>query len=175
MGTLSLVFDGDAKRRVLDQVYLKGPNMVLCAKVAGVKAAELHGYLKHDETFREQFDIAKAEYHQKMEDEAYRRAVTGVREHVYNKDGDIVGEKLVYSDRMLEIILKANMPEKYREQSHVAGIAGQGSPGGVLLIPVKMANDEDLAAKLAELTLLQEKLREDNMKDITPVTKKDRR
>ena len=166
---VSKIFDDDAKARVIRFVEQEGPNLVLCGRIAGIRGVELLRHLKMDEEFSDDFEVAKAIFHQKLEREAYRRAVDGVLENVYNKDGDIVGEKLVYSDRMLEILLKANMPEKYREQHNV----NQGAPGvgGVLLVPVKEGKMDEWAERLDKLTQLQQRLRdEQQMKDITPKT-----
>lgn len=50
-----------------------------------------------------------------LEDEALRRAM-GYEEGIYYK-GEKVGTVTRYSDRLMELLLKANAPEKYRERS----------------------------------------------------------
>ena len=49
-----------------------------------------------------------------LEREAWRRAVEGFEEPVHYR-GEVVGYVKKYSDRMLELLLKAHRPEKYRE------------------------------------------------------------
>ena len=49
-----------------------------------------------------------------LEDEAQRRAM-GYEEDVYYK-GEKVGTVTKYSDKLMEVLLKANAPEKYRER-----------------------------------------------------------
>lgn len=50
-----------------------------------------------------------------LEREATRRAL-GFMRPIFNKDGDQVGEELVYSDTLLIFKLKGHRPEKYRER-----------------------------------------------------------
>ena len=60
-----------------------------------------------------------------LEDEAQRRA-TGFEEDVYYK-GQKVGTVTKYSDKLMEILLKANAPEKYRERSEVKNVDSNGA------------------------------------------------
>lgn len=48
-----------------------------------------------------------------MEDEAWRRAMVGTEKPVFHR-GKQIGTKLVKSERMLIMLLKARRPEKYR-------------------------------------------------------------
>lgn len=56
-----------------------------------------------------------------LEDEAVRRASKGVRKGVYYK-GDRVATELEYSDSLLQFLLKARRPEKYRERQEVVHV-----------------------------------------------------
>lgn len=51
----------------------------------------------------------------RLEAEARRRAVKGVREPFFYK-GEIVGHKIRYSDNLLMFLLKGNAPEKYKDR-----------------------------------------------------------
>jgi len=53
-----------------------------------------------------------------LEDEAHRRAVDGWDEPKFWQ-GDEIGVVRKFSDRLLEMLLKARKPEKYRERSDV--------------------------------------------------------
>lgn len=53
-------------------------------------------------------------------DAAHERAVEGVEEDVFSPAGKMVGTKRVYSDRLLELLLKADNPEKFSERKQVA-------------------------------------------------------
>lgn len=72
-----------------------------------------------------------------LEHKARERAL-GWEEPVYNKDGDVVGTRKVYSDKMMEMLLKAHRPEKFREKFDHQVQHG----GGVILIPKPLSQDE---------------------------------
>lgn len=66
----------------------------------------------------------------KLEDEAHRRAHDGVERKKFHKGDPIIdpetGKAYVereYSDRLLEMLLKAKRPEKYRENITISGDA----------------------------------------------------
>lgn len=53
-----------------------------------------------------------------MESEAYRRGVKGVQRPVYQA-GALAGYVTEYSDLLLQLMLRANRPDKYREKNDV--------------------------------------------------------
>lgn len=58
-----------------------------------------------------------------LTDEAIRRAVDGYERPIYQQ-GLKVGTETVYSDRLLEILLRTRMPEKYSEKKQTKEGAG---------------------------------------------------
>lgn len=105
----------------------------------------------------------------RLEKEAVRRAVEGWEEPVYGSGGPGVGSVQVgavrkYSDRMLEIMLKARRPERFRER-HDFTSAGEKMGVGVLVVP-GIAAGEDWAAKAAA----QQKDLEDHARDAGDAT-----
>jgi hypothetical protein len=52
-------------------------------------------------------------------DAAHERAVEGVEENVYSPSGKLVGTRRYYSDRLLEMLLKADAPEKFMPKQQV--------------------------------------------------------
>jgi hypothetical protein len=68
-----------------------------------------------DTAFAEEWAVAVDEGTDRLEDEAYRRAVEGVPEPIFSR-GEVVGERRVYSDRLIEFLVKARRPAVYREQ-----------------------------------------------------------
>lgn len=65
-------------------------------------------------------------------EEALRtRAIKGVQEEVYTQSGKLAGTRTKYSDRLLEMHLKALDPEKYSEKSNgeVKGLVVQVNMG----------------------------------------------
>lgn len=76
-----------------------------------------------------------------IENEIVRRAIEGVSEPVFNKDGEHVGDKVVYSDRLLALLAKARHPS-YRDKVEVTG-----ADGGALEV-----NSPDVAAAIERFT-----------------------
>lgn len=75
-----------------------------------------------------------------LEAEAWRRAVEGVEEPVY-QGGKEVGRIQRYSDTLMVLLLKGHKPQKFRERisSEVSG--PNGGP-----IPIHNLTDEELLA-----------------------------
>ena len=72
-----------------------------------------------------------------LEHQARERAM-GWLEPVFNKDGEEVGFRRCYSDKMMEMLLKAHRPDKFRET--VEHEVNHG--GGVILIPQPLTEAE---------------------------------
>ena len=73
---------------------------------------------KSDSAFAERAKEAEAEAIGLVEAAAFKSAVHGDLRPVYHM-GVRVGEEVVYSDRMRELLLKGNLPHKYRERLSV--------------------------------------------------------
>lgn len=65
----------------------------------------------------------------RLEREAWRRAVEGWEEPVYPK-GQLVGTVRLYSDTLLALLLRAARPKRYREQVDLASESGRPSRSG---------------------------------------------
>jgi len=90
------------------------------ARWAGVHRQCHYDWLELDPSYPRRFSEARARAAQTLEDEAVRRAKDGVKkvlfykgEPIKLKDGSIATE-VVYSDRLLERLLEANDPERFR-------------------------------------------------------------
>jgi len=60
------------------------------------------------------------EYRQVLRsDAAHERAVDGVEEAVFSPSGKCLGSRRVYSDRLLELLLKADDPDKFSDKRQV--------------------------------------------------------
>ena len=68
-----------------------------------------------DPAFASAVSQARITFAESLEEEAHRRAVIGVRRPIYYR-GEKVDEVAEYSDQLLITLLKANLPEKYRER-----------------------------------------------------------
>lgn len=85
--------------------YRGGGTREEAAKKAGVSRRTFYRWLELDEEFRREVDDAKEESTERLEDEAFRRAMAG-------------------SDTMLIFKLKARRPEIYRERYDVNATMG---------------------------------------------------
>lgn len=91
----------------------------------------------HSEEFRTREEEAKLRYQDLLKRELHRRSVEGIPKGVYYQ-GQRVDEELQYSDRLLELHIKANCPE-YREKSNV----DLNLKGGVLAVPMIAQSEEE--------------------------------
>jgi hypothetical protein len=93
-------------------------SVLKAARSAKLNRQSHYWWLREDPTYRPRFEAACERVAQMLEDEAVRRAHDGVRRAVRYK-GKVVGYEMEYSDRLLELLLKAHSPEKYAERSKV--------------------------------------------------------
>ena len=107
------------------------------ADVAGVARCTVHRVRKEDPVFSELYDDAHNQFRDKLEAEAYARAVDGWEEPVFQMGGE-VGRVLKKSDRMLELMLKGHIPERYRDKA----AAEFNVSGGVLVVGGQTTPDE---------------------------------
>ena len=105
------------QRRMLEALAL-GMSPMRAANAAGVGRSTAYLWRQEDPEFAAKWDEAVAEGIDRLEDEAFRRAVKGVKRPVY-RGGVLVGEITEYSDRLLMFLLKRRRPEVYA-RSHDA-------------------------------------------------------
>jgi hypothetical protein len=103
------------------------------AKLAGIERQRHYEWLQAPDKYpgyAEQYAAAMEEAADRCEAEMMRRGVAGWDEPVYGKlpgeqtGNGVIGSKRVYSDRMLELALKARRPEKFRERYEHTGPNG---------------------------------------------------
>lgn len=143
-----------AKALFLREFRLCG-SVTRSAEKAGVHRRTVYMWMETDERFKKLFDDSLAESTDMLEEEARRRAVDGVVVPQFYK-GDLISAAVVreYSDALLMFLLKARLPEKYREiRSHqLLGKDGQPvSPAGIGIVPVRLMSDEEIDAELLAL------------------------
>lgn len=111
-----------AKQKFLKSFSLYG-NVTKAAKSAKVARYTPYQWAENDEEFAAAWEQAKAAAADHLEQEAYRRAVTGVLEPIYYQ-GEQVGTVRKYSDALLTLLLKANRPDKFKERTEHSGDLG---------------------------------------------------
>ena len=89
---------------------------------ADISTTQFYKWYREDKEFAAEVDEAVEVGRDALEDEAIRRGKNGVRKAVYHQ-GQIVGYERKYSDRMLEVMLGANRPGKFR-QNHSVEVQG---------------------------------------------------
>lgn len=95
----------------------------------------------YDPEFAEAYERAQSIFREGLVSEAYRRAVEGWLEPVYQK-GECVGEVRRYSERLLEMLLKRFDPA-FRDKAAVDVNVAQG---GVLVVPSANQTPEEWQA-----------------------------
>lgn len=119
----------EEKKQAFIEIYRQNGLVQRSAKTIGVSPPTIANHRKKDPTFDMACQMAYKDYCESLEREAYRRAVEGVPEAVFYQ-GIHIADKLVYSDRLLELKLKRHMPE-YRERQSI----DMSVTGGVLVVP----------------------------------------
>lgn len=99
--------------------------LVICAghKSEAAKAARIarrlhYKWHEEDANYRKLFASASTQAGELLQDEARRRAFRGVRKPVWWQ-GTKCGHELVYSDSLIQFLLRGEFPEKYRERHQV--------------------------------------------------------
>ena len=86
--------------------------------MCGVSRVCVYEHRNGDEAFAKLWDEAEQEAADKLEREAWRRGVEGVDKPIVYQ-GEVTGTYKEYSDRMLELLLKAHRGAKFRERADV--------------------------------------------------------
>lgn len=94
--------------------YLEDPVIKHVTKKLSMERRTFYHWLKNDKEFVKKYEEARGIILVFLEDEAYRRAVTGISKPIY-QGGMQVGTIREYSDVLLKLLLQANDPAKYRE------------------------------------------------------------
>lgn len=97
----------------IDALSTSGVVSTAC-KVAGIHHSTAYDERRRNEAFAASWDTALVGAVEGMEQEAWRRAVQGNDEPVFQR-GEQIGMVRKYSDTLLIFLLKANKPEKYRD------------------------------------------------------------
>jgi hypothetical protein len=118
----------DQKQNFLT-LYRKTGLLNVSAKGAATCTTTILATRKADPDFDAAVNEALQDFREILEKEAFRRAVEGCPEDIIQK-GECVGTRVVYSDRILELMLKRHIPA-YRERQTV----DMNVAGGVLVVP----------------------------------------
>jgi hypothetical protein len=113
------------------------------ARAAGVATSTPNNWRTSDPVFDEAYSLAMSEAADALETEARRRAVEGVEEERFDKDGNVIVRRRLYSDSMLMFLLKGRKREVFGDKSQLELSNPDGS--------FKADNPTDAAARLAAI------------------------
>lgn len=119
-------------------------------EMVGVGRSTVYEERQRNEDFAVAWADVEERSTERMEAEAYRRAVEGTSEPVVSA-GEIVTHVQKYSDSLLQFMLKARRPEKYRERMDV-------NHGGRIENRVRLDLEKLDDGELAELEKIAAKL-----------------
>jgi hypothetical protein len=117
-------FGGRRRHRFLE-ILAECGNVTLAAQAAGVARCVPYAHRQLDDSFAKAWEEAEQVAADRLEAEAWRRAVEGVPEPLVSagklvRDED--GQPLViqrYSDQLLTLLLRAHRPDKFRDRAAV--------------------------------------------------------
>jgi hypothetical protein len=105
------------KQNYLDN-FEKTGRVGVSLQLIGKGRAWLDTNIRGDVDFANAIQEVKDRTTDRLEATAIQRAL-GWDENIYDKAGNIIGTKHVYSDRLMEFMLKARRPETFRETHNV--------------------------------------------------------
>ena len=105
----------DRAREKFIAVLSESCNVSEAARAAGIGRQTAYEWRAADPSFAAEWEEAEQYAADRLEREAWRRAVEGTQKPVFHK-GEVCGFISEYSDRMLEILLKGHKPEKFTER-----------------------------------------------------------
>jgi hypothetical protein len=96
----------------------EGWSVSKACRIAGLSRTAAYDRRARDQEFADTWDQAIRDGEELLLDEALRRAVDGITEPVVSA-GKYVCDVTRYSDRLLEVLLKARLPAMFRERYDV--------------------------------------------------------
>ncbi len=116
----------DQKTAFLEAFRLTA-SLTEAAKAVGLNRSAHYSWLAKDAKYPARFEAAKIDAAQGLEDEAIRRAREGVLEPIFYQ-GVACGVKRIYSDGLMQFLLRGFIPEKYRQTGSVEITGKDGGP-----------------------------------------------
>ena len=129
-------------------MFAMGIPIAKALRAIGKTWVEVHPVYSQYQNCKAAYAVCRelGEEYRKMvrQDEAHRRAVEGVVENVYSASGKLCGTRTFYSDRLLEVLLKGDSPERYSTQRQQVEVQG-----GVTVV-VEAAFDRKALSEVTE-------------------------
>jgi len=106
------------RKRILIEAIAHTGILTHSLRIANITSTSYYNHLESDPAFAEEVQRAIDFSTDCMEAEAIRRGVEGYKEAVYHQ-GKVVGWNTRYSDKMLEIMLKARKPDVFGNRTQM--------------------------------------------------------
>ncbi len=102
-------------------------------KIFAIKSARVSNYIvdqarENNPTFKECYAKAMEGGWDRVEEAAHIRAVDGVEKAIFDRNGQVIGTEVKYSDGLAELLLRGNRPEKYRDKQAGPAVIINTSP-----------------------------------------------
>jgi hypothetical protein len=118
------------------------------ARAAGVGRSTAYEWRQTDPSFLAAWNEAEADGVDLLEKEAWRRAVEGWDRPIIHK-GRVTGTYKVYSDKLIELLLKAHRPERFKDRVANEHSGPDGAP--IAVDDVSALNPVELSQRLASI------------------------
>ncbi|MCE9520629.1 MAG: hypothetical protein K8R87_13885 [Verrucomicrobia bacterium] len=92
------------------------PVITDACRAANISRSSAYAWRDKEPDFAAAWDDACIEGWDEVESAAYKEAVIGREKLTYDKEGNIKSRESVRDPRMIELLLRGNRPEKYREK-----------------------------------------------------------
>lgn len=121
-------------------------NVTDASQIVGISRQTAYQHRRTDEKFAKAWAEAEEEVADKLEAEAYRRAVEGVQKKVFYRDQhiDTISE---YSDRLLIVLLRARNPKRFTPEKKLEHSGDVGQARILITIPDNGRDPELVDAK----------------------------
>ena len=126
----------------------KTGNLTAAAAKIDVTPQAIYKKMQTDKLLADAIEVARNKSARDIESELRRRGIEGVEEDVWH-NGEVVGTKVRYSDRLLELLAKGNIPkygkleERFGVQVNIGGDSVKTKLASMLGVEVK-TNEEDV-------------------------------
>ena len=113
--------------RFLDNLTLRQAEVIQAARMAGISRRILEKIRFRCEAFDELWYDIEEDRTDQLEAAVLGRAIEGVTQDVYHQ-GEVVGEKQVYSDSLASMALQGLRPEKFKQKTATELTGADGGP-----------------------------------------------
>ncbi len=139
-----------ARQRFLETLRATG-NVSAAARAVGLARSSAYRLRRRDAAFAAAWDDAEQEAVDLLEQEARRRALDGVAEPlmgggklIRDDDGRVMTIRR-HNDRLLEMLLKAHRPERFRDRADPRPVEGEAAGGRLPPVTIVVGADAEPA------------------------------